>query len=433
MTVVKPPDEVGVIHFDPDHKVRAAPKPAPHSNGHARVPQIYWYGGPYDQPALGWVVKGILPAGLVTFLSAQTSVGKTYTAIELGIACILGEDYRFAGHMVKRSGGVLVLAAESPLQYRTRLDAVVKFKVNEWFVSRGEQPRSQLPFLWVEDVPDLLQQDAFVRVSEIIMAARSKLTAEFGVDLTLVIIDTLSTSARFLKPNDSPEPQGVMNLLHKVAADCGSAVLVIDHMGKNVEAGTRGSKVKEDNADAVWYINSNDAGDLTLWFEKVRLGKSHFGVAMKLTEVSLGVDEDGEPITERIVHFEGEISDHKAKMGRPSKHVPMLLKAFSDGYGDGLCERKVIPRLGEILVINQQIVRRNYFGAAGFTDDNKKVLGNKFRNALSVLIRDGTLDSYTFDTGETFLWRVAEHRKSPKVTESTFDAAPNDGTESPSL
>src|SRR5262249_11767324 len=108
-------------------------------------PKLYWPGGPVDKPPFGWNIKNILAAGGVAFLSAPTSAGKTYIGGETAAAHYLGEDYRFAGQLVKRTGGTLIWAAEYAAQWPSRLDALQRFKINPALRARGIEPPAELP------------------------------------------------------------------------------------------------------------------------------------------------------------------------------------------------------------------------------------------------------------------------------------------------
>ena len=74
------------------------------------------------------------------------------------------------------------------------------------------------------------------------------------LQLELVVIDTIAACAGYPRAgdeNNSAAAQAVMNVLKVIAETLGCFVLGVDHFGKNVKSGTRGSGAKESAADVV--------------------------------------------------------------------------------------------------------------------------------------------------------------------------------------
>ena len=70
----------------------------------------------------------------------------------------------------------------------------------------------------------------------------------------LILIDTYAAAAGFTTSgddNDAAATQSTFTALRHVHKHTGAAIVVVDHYGKIIEAGTRGSSNKEANADAV--------------------------------------------------------------------------------------------------------------------------------------------------------------------------------------
>ena len=69
----------------------------------------------------------------------------------------------------------------------------------------------------------------------------------------MIVIDTMITAAGFSsgEDNDAAAAQKVMNSLRITSQRTGALVVGIDHFGKVVETGTRGSSAKEGAADVV--------------------------------------------------------------------------------------------------------------------------------------------------------------------------------------
>jgi hypothetical protein len=131
---------------------------------------------------------------------------------------------------------------------------------------------------------------------------------KFGVDLALIIIDTMSAAAGFENENDAAQGQQVMDVLHEVARATGALVMVVDHFGKDQERGTRGTYAKEASADCILALFTDQAlnGTVTkrsLALRKIRGGTPGYEVGFELSPVKLGVDEDGDEINTCTVKF----------------------------------------------------------------------------------------------------------------------------------
>ena len=119
----KPPPFVpppGSVIVDPKNIV---PFVHPRSTGSGQPQALKWYyrGEKVPLPPLGWLVQGMVPRHGVGIIAGASGTGKSYLAMELAGAVLLGTE--FAGHEIKKIGGVLWLAAETPQHVPPRLDA----------------------------------------------------------------------------------------------------------------------------------------------------------------------------------------------------------------------------------------------------------------------------------------------------------------------
>ena len=272
-----------------------------------KMPVLHRHGEKPRSPPQ-WLFRKFAPRQCVILFSGKSERGKTYVAIEAAVAAMIGADYEFAGEPVRRRGGVLYISAESPEQIQPRVDAIFEARVKPWYASRGLTPPAVMPFFWIEEVPNLGLEGALAWTRDVCQLAKTAM-AKDGVELVLIIVDTLSAAAAFKDPNDAGEAQRIMNLMHSIKVACSCVVLVIDHMGKNEDAGTRGSSAKEWSAEVVWYAigekpKNGKNPKFNLWVEKNRLGKSQFGIDFELVELDCGVSEDGDELTQRMVMWQ---------------------------------------------------------------------------------------------------------------------------------
>ena len=110
----------------------------------------------------------------------------------------------FAGHEIKKTGGVLWLAAETPQHVPPRLDA--------WWKAEGQAgpsittvKTSMTYRLRIDRVPKPTNPAGIEDIRVTIQAFKDEIRAKFGADLVLVVIDTFSASTIFKNSNDPGE------------------------------------------------------------------------------------------------------------------------------------------------------------------------------------------------------------------------------------
>lgn len=259
---------------------------------------LHWHGNDNDATTPRWLVKKMLLQSGVAIMSGQWSSGKTFVALELAYCVAMGEP--FAGRLVKRPGGTLFFAAEAEGDIPIRLRGLV--------TERSQDPSTLLPFAWVGEMPRLRDPEAANHLAELAHEAADGMKDKFGVELALIVIDTMAAAAGFDNENDASEAQQVMTVLHALARQTGALVLVVDHFGKDADRGTRGSIAKESSADNVLALLADQrltgaVSGRTLVLRKLRGGVTGYQVAFELAPVKLGVDEDGDEITTCVVRF----------------------------------------------------------------------------------------------------------------------------------
>lgn len=218
--------------------------------------RFYWHGEPTGRGLERWLVKNLIQETGTGLASGSWGSGKTFGVLDLAGAVITGLP--FAGYPISRTGGVLFIAAEGGAAIEKRLKGLVEHKLkSEADAARitGADPvkadLDHLPFVWIETSPRLKTAPSFKLLSAIVKQASDQCKEKYGVDLVLIIIDTLSKAADFDDANSTSENQRVFNGLAEVGTEVGAFVLTVDHFGKNLEAGTRGPVAKEDTTDTV--------------------------------------------------------------------------------------------------------------------------------------------------------------------------------------
>jgi hypothetical protein len=168
------------------------------------------------------------------------------------------------------------------------------------------------PFRWYETAPVLLQKGAVEKLVAMARQAEASLMEEFGLPLGLVIIDTIVASAGYPQSGAENDPaigQALMNVLKEAAQQLSCFVLGIDHYGKDITAGTRGTSAKEASADVVLAClgvreQSGRVTDTRLAVRKCRggpQGEEFFFTVRKVEDPT--PDEDGDPIITLVVDW----------------------------------------------------------------------------------------------------------------------------------
>jgi len=246
---------------------------------------LHWLGNEPPAPP-PMAVEGILPQTGIAILAGQFGTGKTFVAVNLAISLITGIP--FMGAKVLRKGGVLWFAAEG----RNEIDARAKAAFDA--IEAGV-PYSERPFAYQErDVPCLKEATAFAKLASHAKEAAEIIQERFGTELALIVIDTLSASAGFVDENAAGETQGVLNTLRRLAEHTGAIVLVIDHFGKLIETGVRGSSAKMAAADTIISLIFGSRAitgkitDRSASIYKLRCGRSGDTFPFHLRQVPIG-------------------------------------------------------------------------------------------------------------------------------------------------
>jgi hypothetical protein len=236
-------------------------------------------------PEPEWLVKQLIPKQGIGLMSAGWGEGKTFIAIDLGLSVAAAAP--FAGRRT-RPAGVLYLAVEraNDLHRRARFAA-------------EQRGLKDAPFLWYGGCPKLTEADALDILIATARACDGEIFDRHGVHLGLIVIDTMIV-AGWGNEDKSESVQPVMQLLRKLSEEMGCFVLGVDHMGKDKERGTRGSSDKESSSDVVLTL-----ADGTMTLRKCSEGPQGIELAFALRVHELGVDADGDPVTQCTVEWRG--------------------------------------------------------------------------------------------------------------------------------
>jgi hypothetical protein len=209
----------------------------------------FWHGDVVPADSRPWTVYGTIPETGCGLLSGQWGTYKTFTAIDLACAVMSGTPILESA--IDRPGGALLYAAEGQSEVPIRLQVSLENRCPHMAAP------GKAPFAWLtpEKFPlKLLDPESIKAFITRAQQIGAEMRRRFGVPLVLIEIDTIVTTAGFKKSGDEDDAvigAQVIEALKEISTKTGAFALGVDHFGKTVETGTRGTSAKEANVDVV--------------------------------------------------------------------------------------------------------------------------------------------------------------------------------------
>ena len=391
---------------------KAGPKPI----------SLRWHRDSHVDADRSWLVRYLMAEVGKGLLSGQWGSAKTFIALDLSGCVMTGEP--FAGREVMRRGGVLFIAPEGAFEIPIRLKGLVQGKIAGTGIKQtaaGDRlvDPDDLPFAWIEECPRLLDGDAVEILLPTVDEAARELRERYDLPLVLIIIDTVAAGAGFDDENSAAETQKVMKVLERLSQHTGAFALGVDHFGKAVETGTRGSSAKESSADTVLaaLANRDEAGNVSnmrLAVRKVRGAPVGQQTPYTLEIVQVGADRLGDPVTTCVVNWQTdrEIRPTATKKDPWTKSLKVLRDTIHNTLaGSGKRVRPFGNEGPEVMAASQEAVRQEFYDAYpadGETEAQRAEAKKKaFKRALLQGVESGLI--VTRDVNAVpHVWLVAE-------------------------
>jgi len=320
--------------------------------------ELLWHGQAQDRAPRSWLVKNLIPETGSGLLSGQWGTAKTFAVLDLAGSTMTATP--FAGREVTRQGGVLFVAAEGANEIPIRLQGVADHKLAPLKTPEGAAGNrinvdlERLPFAWIEGCPSLKDDsDQLIAAS---LDAQRTIREKFNLPLALIVVDTLTAAANFKDGNDAAEGQFIMNRLNELSRKTGAFVIAVDHFGKAIETGTRGTSAKEAAADMVLALlaERDIAGNISntrMAVRKLRGGSTGAETPFNLKVVELGDDETTCIIEwKKEAQSERKSTDQRERWPKSTKilKASLLEVLISEGedrdpYSDGKMRVKTVP------------------------------------------------------------------------------------------
>lgn len=259
--------------------------------------------------ALQWWIKGVLPRAELGVVYGASGSGKSFVLLDLGMAIARGVEWR--GHRVKQ-GRVAYIAAEGSGGFRKRL------------VAYGQGTGidlAEVPMVVLGAAPNLMDAKDSAAVASAIQAAG-------GADV--VIVDTFAQTTPGANENAGEDVGKALAHCKRIHEATGAMVLLVHHAGKDASRGARGWSGLRAAVDTEIEVVKTEGGARYMRLSKSKDDTDGQEWGFELAQVTLGLDEDGDPITSCIVR-EAEVNKAKLerKLGPLEAIVNQVIQEFA--------------------------------------------------------------------------------------------------------
>lgn len=226
-----------------------------------------------------YVIKDWLDRGAVSVVYGDANVGKSFWAVDVAHHVHQGKDW--GGYRV-HGGPVLYIAAEGGALFNNRLSA----RNAKFAVLRGPVRLNG-------------RNNVSVALGETIQHL-----AEVHGDFALIIVDTLARVMGEADENTAEAMSMLMANMDHLAQLTGAHIMLIHHSGKDSTRGARGHSSLRAAVDTEIELTEKDGVRLarTTKQRDMEGGKE---LPFSLEVVTLGRDQDGDPVTSCIVKHKG--------------------------------------------------------------------------------------------------------------------------------
>jgi hypothetical protein len=289
-----------------------------------------------------------------------------------------------------------VVRAEGETEIETRVHAAID-------AHGGDATRPQPFARQAGPVPCLTDKDAPERLKALAAQAAQHLRAIFNCELALVVVDTLSAAAGFDDENSAAETQKVMTAIAALSRETKTLTLLIDHYGKLVDTGVRGSSAKSASADAILAcLGDRDPATGATSNRRLAIAKLRAGPTGRVIPFDLAKTDDGLTC---IVRWRPDEPELTAPRGKPWPKALIIFKRALDEALDS-AGKTTTPRAGmpEVRAVDREAVRAEFFRL--YPGDTQKAKSLAFLRCAKDAVERGIMCSINVgpDLGKTIFW-----------------------------
>lgn len=203
-------------------------------------------------PPLEFIVEPLFSAGSINLVFGPGGVGKTYSMADCMMCAALGKDW--LGFKIKEPTHCLIVDEENGLyRLRCRLHEIVKY--------HGANQNTQLRFTTMCMIDLLHNKQDMIDLGEMIAETKSK----------LVLLDSFIDFIPGGDENSSRDVQPIFHGLRSIAEKNRCAFIILDHSGKDIGRGVRGTSAKRGAVDLALLVQSGKkSNSITFKCEKAR-------------------------------------------------------------------------------------------------------------------------------------------------------------------
>jgi hypothetical protein len=327
------------------------------------------------QTARRYLVQGLIPSQGLVVVWGPPKCGKSFWIFDLMMHVALGWEYR--GRRVQ-ANSVVYIACEGEAGLAARKEAFQQAKIAE----DGVDP----PFYLLATRLDLVGD-----IDELITDIDTQL---HGEKCGAMVIDTLNRSLVGSESRDE-DMAAYIQAADRLRERFSCVVVIVHHCGINGER-PRGHTSLTGAADAQISVKRVNEGGILTEVEWMKDGEEGQKTVSRLEVITVGTDEDGEPITSCVVcndnHAASRTTDRRRKLSmREGRALQLLAEAIEK---DG----EVIPPVGRIppntRAVREQLWKR-YFDSGGIVaTDNPNARRMAFVRAAEALIAADLIEKW---------------------------------------
>jgi len=256
-------------------------------------------------------VEGLLTEGGFSVTYGTTNTGKSFWVLDLAVCVVTGTPFR--GEMECEKGAVVYVALEGSHGITNRIEAL----------KRADRLPADAPLFLCFAPVSLLEQEHAARFAATVSAA----AAQSNLPCRLVILDTLARAMSGGDENKASDMGVAVASVDAVRAATGAHVAIVHHSGKNEALGARGHSSLRAAVDTEIEISRPEGESIsTARVTKQRDLPLREPMPFSLTQVTLGIDHRGKPITTCVVcHEDAIMASTKGKAGRQVEVKPERL------------------------------------------------------------------------------------------------------------
>lgn len=324
------------------------------------------------------LVKGLFDNGTMSVIYGESGCGKSFFVSDLAFHIALGWEWR--GRKVDQ-GAVVYIAAEGSTGFKKRIAA---------FKKQYPEIKGPVPFRLIPTSVNLLDPDTDV---DDLIASMQAWAERVGFPLRLIVVDTLSRTLSGGNENASDDMGAFVRNVDRLRENTGAHTTVIHHSGKDAARGARGWSGLRASLDTELEISRDSDGTVSK-MSRVKITKqkdldTDDEFAFELEQVTLGLNEDGDPITSCTVNEVDAPAQNtrRHKLSDRDKMAISTLANLINTEGERLPKGTTYPTAGQQLCVELSRYRDTLYDRcfSGTSRDTFKKAFQRLREKLQAI------------------------------------------------